>query len=271
MLVIVAFLFGFMIYSASTEGVANMPQKILSYITTPVQKVTSFVSTEMSDKLDSFFNSSDIKKENEELQKQIDELTAQLIEFEQIKSENEQLLTIVEIKEQNTDYVFESASVIGKDPENKYETFTIDKGSLNGVELYDPVITSSGLVGWITEVGEVYSKVTTILSTNIEVGAYNIFNEQLGVVSGDIEIAEDGYTKMEYLEEAPNINDVIATSGSTGIFPNGIAIGTVVDVRESDNGASFYAIIEPSNDILKLTDVFVLTDFLGQGESTPTE
>jgi rod shape-determining protein MreC len=267
LMTVIAILFGIMLYSASRDGIASMPEKLLSYVTVPFQKVASSISDGVTNFLSKYVNADAIAEENKELQAEVDQLRKDLIDFEDYKKENEELKNYLDIKDQHPDFQFQSASIIARDPENKYETFTIDQGYLNGVSRLDPVITDSGLVGIVERVGPLYSVVCTILSPQINgVAAYDVNQpEQMGIVVGDIKLAESNLCKMELLEEELTEGDLIVTSGSSGIFPKDLVIGTVKQVRMESTGTSYYAQIIPANDILKLQEVVVITDFLGQG------
>lgn len=261
---IIAVLFGFMLYSASTDGIANMPEKLLSYITVPVQKVTSSISSALGGVFDKFADMDKTYEENQKLQEEINTLRESLVDYENTKKDKEHLETIVGIISEHHDYTVDSASIIQRDG---YESFTIDKGSLDNVSVLDPIITASGLVGLVDEVGPRYAVVKTILSPQIDVGAYEAASASLGIVTGEYSLAERGLCKMEYLEKELKVGDIIVTSGSSGVFPKDLQIGTVVSVNQQSHGASYYAEIKPTNDITKLTQVFVMTSFDGQGIS----
>lgn len=99
------------------------------------------------------FRSGEILEENERLKEENRRLTQRQLEFDKYKLENEQLKEYLDIKEKNPDFDFETAFVIGRDPNDRFYAFTIDKGSLDGISLHDPVITEDGLVGMVVEVG----------------------------------------------------------------------------------------------------------------------
>ncbi len=266
LITVIAVLLGVMIYSASTGGLASAPEKALSLIASPFQKLSGYISNKTGDTFGKYFHIDEIIEENEKLKAEVDTLRENAIENEELKTENEQLRTMLGVKSINEDYQFVNASIVGRD---KYEYFTINKGSLHGVSKNDPIITSSGLVGVVQTVYPTISEVRTVLSTQIDIGAIEPTSNQIGVITGDIELAELGYCKMTYLTDSTlNSGDTIVTSGSSGIYPKNLAIGRVVSVEQSKNGASYYAVIEPFNDIKNITDVFVLTDFLGQSEDT---
>ena len=79
--------------------------------------------------------------------RQITDLNEKLIDYEKIKAENDQLKEIADIKEVNPDYDLEPANVISRDASDPFCSFQINKGSLNGIEVGDVVMTSQGLVG----------------------------------------------------------------------------------------------------------------------------
>ncbi len=272
---IIAVLFGFMLYTASTDGIASIPENLLSYVTVPAQKVTAFISNSISNFFGKYINIDETLKENEQLRQERDQYRQNLVDYEDIVRENEELKKYLEIKEKNPDYQFVSAMVISRDPDNKYETFKIDMGSMDGIKKYDPVITTvenngetlGSLVGIVESVGPRSASVRTILSPQLDgVGAYDVqIPEQLGLVVGDIALAESGLCRLEYLTEPVRMGDLIVTSGSSGIFPKGIVIGHVRAVKLQSYGQSYYAEITPATDFLKLQNVMVIKDFYGKG------
>ncbi|MGI5959965.1 MAG: rod shape-determining protein MreC [Massiliimalia sp.] len=275
LITVIAVLFGFMLYTASTDGLASMPEKLLSYVTVPIQKVTAAISNGTTNFFGKYLEVDETLKENEELKEERDEYRQKLVDYEDIVRENEELKKYLDIKDKNPDYEFASAMVISRDPDNKYETFKIDVGTMDGVNKYDPVITTvendgetlGSLVGIVEAVGPRTASVRTILSSQIDgVGAYDIsMPEQLGLVVGDIALAESGLCKMEYLTEPVQVGDLIATSGSSGIYPKGIVIGRVRSVKMQTYGHSYYAEITPATDFQKLQNVMVIKGFYGKG------
>ena len=77
-----------------------------------------------------------------------------------------------------------TASVIGRDPSDQFYSFTIDKGTLDGVSYQDPVITADGLVGIVSEVGPVFAKVTTILDVRLNVACQDVRTQDVATISG---------------------------------------------------------------------------------------
>ena len=133
----------------------------------------------------------------------------------------------------------------------------------------DPVVTGAGLIGYVSKVGPTYSYVTTILSPDCNVGAMEITTKDTGNITGTVELAAEGMTKMELLPKDTEVEagDIIVTAGTSGLFPKDLVIGTVEEVALEQSGITRYAVIRPVSDISEVKDVFVLTSFLGKASA----
>lgn len=191
------------------------------------------------------------------------QLTEQLVEYFDLKVQNEQYKTALEILEENPDLELLPSSVTAKDPSDPFGSFTIDVGSDNGVSLNDPVITEQGLVGIISEVHTYYAKVTTILSEDINIGASAKEFGESGVVMGDAEGSINSLVKFNYLTIDTNVEagTLIVTSGASEIYPEDLIIGTVSSLASNLEDVSMYAMVETAADIENVTSVYVITDF----------
>lgn len=267
LLIAVFVVLGIMLYSASTSGQQNFITAITSFLTAPVQKIGALLSGGVNDLGDNFTDVEAIKAENELLLKKARELTAQLVDYEELKEENERLRALLDIKEENEDFQFAAATVISRDVTDAYSSFVIDKGSMHDVSLLDPVITEDGLVGFVSQIGPISSRVTTILSPATDVGAIDRRTLDGGVLGGDLELSKNGFTKLGYLQRDCDVTagDIIVTSGLGGIYPKNLIIGEVTEIKAEAQDISLYAIIDPAADITECTDVFVITYFDGQG------
>ena len=162
--------------------------------------------------------------------------------------------------------------VVGRDTASRFYSFTIDKGSNDGISVNDPVITEEGLVGLVSEVGFTYSKVLTILDVAIQVGAMDSVTREIGVTSGELPLAEQGMLLLSYLprESQAQPGDIIATTGIGGVFPRDIVIGSISELRPDSKGLSLNAVIEPPADLRAVRDVLVVKSFEGQAAPEST-
>lgn len=265
---LLSFLLGFMIMAVYSGGTASLFTQIISFVTVPVQKVSANVSTSAAEFFGKFLNADKITAENEILREQVAELQKKLIDYEKTKHENDKLREIIEVTESRRDLEITTASVIARDSLGNFQSFTVDKGSLDGIKYLDPVITEHGLVGYVSEIALTSAKVTTILDISIDVGAYDVSTRDIGIVCGTIELAAQGYCQMEHLPRGSEVskNDLILTSGG-GIFPKDILIGTVIDVVPSQHQTGLIAVIEPAAKIGEIKDVIIVTNFEGQSEN----
>lgn len=262
-------LLGLLIYSAGTGG-GSLFSGGLGQVLTPMQKVSTVIVNNAATSVNRSVD--DLEAENAALKKEVDSLRAKLIDYYQVKQENEQYRTFLELKNENKDFTFVSGAVVGRDPNDMFYSFTVDKGSLAGVTLNSPVITDSGVVGWVSSVSSTFCKVTTILSADTNMAALDKVNLESGVVSSNIKLAEQGFVKLGYLTSDTTVKegDIIVTSGLGGIYPKNLPVGRVTKVGPEEYDVSYSAVLEPFADAKTVRDVFIITDFLGKGEVLDT-
>jgi rod shape-determining protein MreC len=210
----------------------------------------------------------ELLEENKALKKESADLRTQLVDYYDIKEENARLWKYYKIKKENADYEIMPASVIRRDASQDFYSFSIDVGTSNGVHNQDPVITDQGLIGFISSANAVSSKVTTILSPDLQAGAYDKRTEDSGIVGGSALYADDNKTTLTKIDANAKIKegDIITTSGIGGIYPENLIVGKVTDINYDKYDATKYAVVTPYENIKKVTDVVVLTDFKNKGE-----
>ena len=260
-----ALLAGIMIFSARSGGLQTLPEKILSALLYPFQLLTQEVSDSFTEFAGVFFHAQENYEENIELREEITRLREQLVSYQSLENENERLREMLEIRQEDPQLELVDAKVIARTPDN-FQSFTIDRGSLDGISLYDPVITADGLVGYIGELGSVTSRVVTILSPECNVGAVSSDTGDSGNVTGNLTLAQDGLTRMELITRDAQLQpgSLLVTAGLSGSFPEGVLIGTIQSVELEENGISLWATVKPSADIGGATAVFVVVDYLGK-------
>lgn len=247
-------------------GLMSPASGVASAVISPFQKLMTSVTNGVGDVFTAFTNNRELMDENDALKDEIAGLNEKLTEYENAMAENEFYKDYLEIKEQNPDFQFQSAMVISRDSTDAYGTFTIDKGSMHGISAHDPVITAQGLVGYIEEVSLTSCKVITILNPNLSAGGYDSRTSDAGILSGDAQYAEKGLSRLYNLSRSSSvtIGDFIVTSGG-GIFPRGLIIGKVSDIKQETLDTTITASVTPAAELDNLRNVMVITYFSGQG------
>ena len=203
------------------------------------------------------------EKEISKLNEEIGDLRSQLVDYENLKNQNALYKEFLELKDENPDFKFAEASVIGRDSADIYKSFTISKGSLNGVKKGNAVLWGKYLVGVVQKVYPDYSVVKTVLDKSFNVSAYEILSGEISYVTGNARLARDGKCKMANLSSSTKVSygSIICTAGLSASVPKGLIIGTVDEIGDEPTDISSYAVITPGVDIEEITSVFILTDF----------
>lgn len=266
-LIVIAAIFCIVVLGRWAGGNSAPGNSLFGAIVTPFQKAATAVSDYFIDLKTRLNDSGKLIEENNKLKEENSKLAEQIIDYQKTKEENEFYKEFLEIKDNNPDYKFRDAKLISRDTTDPYGGFNIDKGLIDGVSINDPVITSEGLVGYISEVGASYSKVTTLLNPDVNVGGVDIRTSDSGIISGAADLAVDGMCRLYNLPRSASvaIGDYITTSGG-GVFPEGIIIGMVEDIKYDAVSTSLYAVVKPYVDLSEIKNVMVVTSFTGQGE-----
>lgn len=248
--------------SANKNSKLNWLNNIVSVPLTPVQGFFTSVGRWIGDGLDFFKDIEAVRRENEALKTQVSELEKQNRELESFRDKNEELRAALNLKPQFGDYQFLGANITAIDPGNWFNIFKIDIGSKEGVQGDYPVVTSGkGLVGRVLSSDLTSSKVLTIIDEESAVAGWiSKTGGGHAIVRGDMVLKEQGLCKMDYipLEVDVEVGDVIETSGLGGVFPKGILIGKVIEVRKTNSEMDRYAVIQPAADLKRLEEVYVL-------------
>ena len=266
-LCIIALLIGMVLYAVTQDGYTLPTTGFLGRILNPIRSASNSISTSVQDTLDVFTKSKAYQTENEELRQRVAELESQMVDYDKTKQDLADLSEFMGIKEDHPDNQFsDPCTIIGYVENDPFHGFYIDRGSDDGLSVYDPVVTAEGLVGIISEISDTYATVETICSPNLSIGAKASDKSESGIVEGDVTLSSNYRCRMIYLEKDTTLKsgDLITTSNSVGIFPQGYLIGSVESIEPMDNGLSYCAVIRPSVDLENLKNVIVIKDFAGK-------
>lgn len=224
-----------------------------------VQRPVSSVGSAGKGLFESIWTFRQAAAENDRLRAEVTRLETQAREGEFARSENERLRGLLDLREQSG-FETVTARVIARDPTGWFDTVTINRGSLAGIERGMPVVTPTGIVGRIVGVGSVTAQV--MLLTNELSGAGAVIGQlgasnSLGAVRGT---GEHGLLEMRHISglEEVKAGDSVTTSGQDRIYPPGLSIGTVYEVRQGSATSTHTIFVRPSAQLEQLEQVAVL-------------
>lgn len=265
---IIALLLAGMLLSAINGHSESAQSSIIGTVFAPAHWVASKTADGISKITKNAKGDAEYEKKIDELQKELGEAQNRLADYENLKTQNELYKQALEIKNDNDNINFVSASVIARDSADPYCTFNISKGTVNGVEEGCAVLYGKYLVGIIKKAYPTYSVVTSIINPGFSVSAYDINSKELSYVTGDSTLAKHGYCKFENLDSDTNVTygSIIATAGVGSVIPKGIVIGTVRDISDEETNIATYGAIEPGTDIKSIDQCLVLTSAESEAE-----
>ena len=206
---------------------------------------------------------SDLQKENEELRAQIDDYRDRIYNAKMLEEENKWLSDYLGLKKEHSDFLFEEASVIGRESGNYSTVYTLSKGTMHDIKVNMPVITEDGVVGYVTEVGPTWCRAVSIIETASAVGAYIERSGELGLIEGSYELRFEGKCRMIRLPADADVHegDRVLTSGLGSIYPRGLFVGEVVSVDADPYSRTLTAVVQPKVDYSSLVKVMIIKDY----------
>lgn len=266
---IVCVLVGLMIRTASTGGMSTLTQNVVGTVISPFQTLSANISNAVSGVIENAINLGSLKAQNQELKKQVSKLQSDVVDYNEIKRENQMLRSYVDIAQESDNRKYTTAMVISRDPGQWFSSFTIDKGTANGIQKDDPVITSDGLVGVVVTPMLTTSVVSTVLDPSVHVGSIVSQTGDTGITQGSRELAANGEFELSYLTKGSSVTtgNIIVTTGRGGVYPKDLKVGIVQDLKTDISGNSINAICKPMVDPASVKNVLVITDFTGKQTS----
>ena len=261
---IAVFLAAIMAYAGANGRLTAAPQEILSVAVAPFQRAAAAVSNGVSSLWEKYTNIDAILEENEKLTAENAELRGQMVDYDKLKAENEAYKALTNIQEQHPEMSYVSSFVIGRDPLDSFYGFTLDKGSLDGVEANDAITSDEGyLLGVVTEVDLTSCKVMTILHPSFNAAGVVSRTRDNGIITGSADYAADGLCILSNLSRGTltKANDQVITTGLGGVFPPDVLVGVVQELVPEASGKSTIAVIKPGADPRTVKHVFIITNY----------
>ena len=234
--------------------------KVASFMK-PMEKGISVIGNGFEDLKEDMKTKEELRKQNENLQAEYDELKKKYDELLPDSYELENLRALFKLSQNYSSYETVGATVIASDTTGFNRTFTIDKGSKDGIKEDMNVIAGNGLVGIIYQVNDNYSLVRSIIDNNSNVSATILKSSDSCIVSGSLKLFDQGYIQIREIpinSTAANNYQVITSNQSSKFLPD-ILIGYVSNITVSSDGLSKEGYLTPVVDFRRLDKVLVIT------------
>ena len=263
---------GIMIIVSFALEFTNSPVKdVVGVVLTPIQSGINHVGGWFSGKMDYFEDNLKLAAQNEELQSQVDQLTVENTQLLQDKDELNSLRDLYELDHKYETYEKVGARVISKDDSsNWFSTFTIDKGSNDGLAVDMNVMAGSGLVGIITDVGPNWATVRSIIDDYSNVSAQISETEDTCIIAGDLSLTDEGTVRLVKLNDPDSkvkVGDTVVTSQISDIFLPGILIGYVSEIGVDSNNLTHSGLVSTVVDFKDIKEVLVIKNLKQKAES----
>ena len=251
--------FVLMAYDAKTTSQERVirvwTQAVANFVQSPVTSVTSSVTNYFQ----SISNLRTAQSENDVLKQRVQELEVEVQKKEELTKENERLKILLELKTESK-YKILPAQIIGRDPSLWFDSAIINRGSLDGVKLNMPIVNNGGLIGRVIAVSPITAQINLV--TKDKSGLGGVIGElatsnAIGVVSGTgkKELLEMGYIPGTIEVQ---VGEMVYTSGQDGIYPAGLKLGEVAEVRPGSATVPQQIFIRPSAKLYSMQEVAVV-------------
>jgi rod shape-determining protein MreC len=239
-------------------------ERIIGNIFSPVEKVFSAASNKVVNGIDSVKNVFRLKEENENLRKKVAELENKNREYENIISKADYLQKEEQLLN-NTKYNLVGANIIAKEPGNWFDRFVIDKGLKDGLKKGDTVVqgieiennvVQEGLVGRVSDVGDNWAKVISIIDENSDISYKIIRTQDGGILSGSVDGKLSGYL---FDSDADIVKgDKLFTSGLGEGFVKDLYVGEVTEVEKDEKNLMKSILVDPAINFKKIYKVYII-------------
>ena len=236
---------------------------ISGYLFVPIQKGINYVGWYLSDRADNLQDLRAVMAERDALQEQVDQLTMENGQLMQEKYELEDLRSLFKLDRSYSNYSKVAANVIAKEPGNWFHSFTIDKGSKDGIEVDMNVLAGSGLVGIVSKVGHDWAQVRAVIDDTSNVSAMISATADNCMVSGNLQLMSEGVIAITQLKDSDNQVESgvkVVTSQVSDKYHPGLLIGYVQNLQMDANNLTKSGTLTPAVDFEHLRAVLVITD-----------
>ena len=235
---------------------AARPQSAVLEIISPVDTAFTHLSDGASSIVGDYVDLLHVRDENKRLRDELARVNSDHARLEELEAENQHLGNLLGLRDAlGTDAV--AANVIGSDATGLSHTLIISSGSSEGLRVGMAVLANEGVVGKIITTSPHASRVLLIDDHNSALDGFDQRSRARGIVAGLVDYG----VRLKYADRSQDIQegDSIVTSGLDGIFPRGLLVGTVKNVRRQGPGLFLDVSITPAVDFRELEQVLIVT------------
>ncbi len=244
--------------------IPNAPANVVvGYTIVPMQKGVTAVGSFFVQRKEMLTTIAELQKENEDLRAEVNSLTDENIQLKQDKFELLSLRELLDLDKQYSEYEKVGARVIAGGTGNWFDSFTIDKGANDGLDVDMNVMSGSGLAGRIVSVGPNWARVLSVIDDTSNVSAQVLSTSDRLIVSGDLESMKENHIRFTDLYDEDDkvaVGDKVVTSNISDKFLPGILIGYISSIESDPNNLTKSGYITPAVDFKHMSEVLVVTE-----------
>lgn len=235
----------------------------------PLQLLSESFFDFCADKWDSYVDLRYTHRENQLLRIKLHELQVKNFFSQELLKENQRLRELLNYSLE-PGFTHVGASVIATGPAPFFHSVTINRGMKDGVTIGAAVIVPTGVIGRIVALNSHSSEVALITDPNSSIDVLLATSRSRGRVVG-LDEDQNFRTTLNYIlrSEQVELGEKVVTSGLDGLFPKGLPVGQVVEIRKHHYGLYQELILESAADFTHLEEVLVLIPNARPGDETP--
>lgn len=262
--------------SSVNDGFLSPLRNGVGYVLTPIQSGINRAGSAAYEKIRNYSNLQDALAENEELKSRVASLTEENNRLQLEQFELDRLRELYGLDQEYMQYQKVGARVIAKDSGDWFQIFRIDKGARDGIRKDMNVIAGGGLVGIVTDVGDNYATVRSIIDDSSQVYAMAMQSGTNCVVEGDLTLYREGRLRLTHIPQDGDVKegDRIVTSNISSVFLPGLLIGYAADISVDSSRVTQSGYLVPVAQFDTLQEVLVITDLkseMSEGEEAQPE
>ena len=175
-----------------------------------------------------------VERENAQLAREKNTLAQTALRAESLEAENAHLRRLAGLREGlHAKSVAAEILYDARDPFSR--KVIVDRGTRDGVDRGQPVIDESGVVGQITRVFPLSSEVTLLTDREQAIAVQNVRTGVRGIAYGNAAGGQAGQIDLRFMPSNVDVkkDDLLATSGLDGVFPDGLPVARVLSVERN--------------------------------------